>query len=106
MKHVINEQSYQLKLSSDHNEVLKRRIEEITGLILELMECKSPPLVYAFFLKEKLANFKLTRIVECLNPSISTPHEFYDTFQSVPMPLKNLLCELYLRKLAVPNEIE
>ena len=42
------------------------------------MECRFPSLVYALFLKEKFANDKLTRIVEGLNPSVSTPHEFYD----------------------------
>ena len=70
------------------------------------MECRSPSLVYALFLKEKFANFKLTRIMEGLNPSISTPHELYDTFQSVPIHMKNLLCELYLHNLVVPNETE
>ena len=49
-------------------------------------------------------NFKFTIIVEGLKPSISTPYEFYDVFQYVPMPLKNLLCELYLHNLAVPND--
>ena len=58
------------------------------------------------FLKEQLVNFKLTRTIEGHNPSISTPHEFYDAFQSIPMPLKNLLCELYLHNLAMPNDTE
>lgn len=48
----------------------------------------------------------MTRIVEGLNPSISTPHEFYDVFQSIPIPLNNLLYELYLDNLIVPNDIE
>ena len=69
-----------MKLSADQNEVLKRRIEQITGLILELMECRSSLPMYALFLKEKIPNYKLTRIMEGLNPSVSTPHEFYDAF--------------------------
>lgn len=68
------------------------------------MECRSPSSVYALFLKEKLLNLKLTRIVEGLNPSIATPHDFYDAFQYIPIPLNNLSCELYLHNLAVPND--
>ena len=67
------------------------------------MECRSPSPVYAIFLQEQLFNFKLIGIVEGLNLSISTPHKFYYAFQSSLMTLKNLLCELYLHNLAVPD---
>lgn len=106
LKHFIDEKVHQLKKNLDQNEILMRRIEQITRLILEIMECRSPSPVYALFLKEQLVNFKLTRIVEGLGPSISTSHEFYDAFQSIPMPLNNFLCELYLHNLVVPNDTE
>lgn len=79
------------------NEVLKRRIEQITGLIPELMECRSP--LHVFFFLKKI-------FMEDRSPSISTPLEFYDAFQYFSMTLKNLLCELYLHNLAVPNDTE
>ena len=80
MKCFINEEGHQLEKKLDQIEVLKRQIEQITRLIPELMECKSPSLMYALFLKEKLVNFILTRVVEGLSPSILTPREFYDAF--------------------------
>ena len=69
-----------MKQGSYQNEVLKRRIEKITRLIPELMECRSRSLVYALFLKEKFANYKLNRVVKELKPSISAPHEFFNAF--------------------------
>ena len=44
--------------------------------------------------------------MEGLNTSISTPHEFYDAFLYILMPLKNLLYELYLHYLVAPDNIE
>ena len=50
-----------------------------------------------------MVNFQLSRVIRGLNPSLNTPQEFYAAFKSVPMALQNILCELYVHNLAVPN---
>ena len=56
----MNRKGHQLEKKSNQIEVLKRWIDQNTRLIPKLMACRSPSLVYALFLKEKLINFKWT----------------------------------------------
>ena len=57
-------------------------------------------------LKEQFLNLKLTHLVQGLNPSLDTLHEFYFAFQSSLVATKNLLCELHLHNHAIPNDKE
>lgn len=92
---IIKDQAQQIEEKDNEVIVLQQRVMKVTELIPELMSCRSPSLIYTLFLKEKMINFQLSRIARGLNPSLQTPHDFYATFQSVPMPLQNFLCELY-----------
>jgi hypothetical protein len=100
---VIKEQAQQIKEKDNEIIVLQQCVTKVTELILELMSCRSPSPVYTLFLKEQMVNFQLSRITRGLNPSLQTPHELYAVFQSVPMALQNLLCELYVHNFAIPD---
>lgn len=75
-------------------------------MVPELMQRRAPPRVYAMHLRERYLNFKLNRIVRDLSPSLETPEEFYDAYQTSPAAVKNLLCELYLHNYVVPSDSE
>ena len=100
----IKEQAWQIEEKDNEIKFLQQHVTKVTELILELLSCKSPSPVYTLFLKEKMVNFQLSLVIQGLNPSLNTPQEFYTTFKSIPTTLKNLLCELYVHNLVVPND--
>ena len=51
-----------------------------------------------------MINFQLSQVAWGLNPSLNTPHDFYAAFKSIPMALQNLLYELYVDNLVVPDD--
>ena len=99
----IKEQALQVEDKDNEIKVLQQRVTKVTELIPELLSCRFLSPVYTLFLKEKMVNFQLSRVIRGLNPSLNTPQVFYAAFKLVPMALQNLLCELYVHNLAVPN---
>ncbi len=104
MLRTIKKQAQQIEEKDSEIMVLQQHITKIAELILELVNCRSPSLVYTLFLKEKMINFQLSRITQGLNPSLHTPQEFYAIFKLVLMALENLLCELYVHNLAILDD--
>jgi hypothetical protein len=102
----IREQAQQIEENDGEIEILQQHVTKITELILELMNCKSPSPFYTLFLKEKMINFQLSQITRGLNPSLHTPQEFYAAFKAALMTLQNLLCELYIYDLVVPDDTD
>lgn len=83
---------------------LKDKVDNVVALVPQMMACENPPRVYALHLKERHLSFKLSRFISSLSPSIETLHEFLQPYQSSPLEVKNLMCELYLHNYVVPND--
>lgn len=99
------DEHYQEALEKEEEvEKLHVKLNKVTSLILELMSCRSPSLVYAMFLKENLLNYQMTCVMQDRTPVLQEPLEFSQAFNNSHVAIKNFLCEIFLHNLAIPND--
>lgn len=103
---VIDKQQREIEKRDNKIKELEAKVDTITSMVPELMQCRAPTRVYALHLRERYLNFKLNHIVRDLSPSLETPEEFYDTYQTSPAAVKKLLCEFYLHNYFVASNSE
>lgn len=103
---IINKQQREIEKRDNHITELEAKIDTITSMVPELIQCRAPPRVYTLHLKEQYLNFKLNHIIRDLSLSLDTPKEFYDPYQTSPIVVKNLLCKFYLHNYAVTFDSE
>lgn len=106
MQEIIDKQQKEIETKDKQIVEFQTKVDIVVDMILELMQCRAPPRVYALYLKEQHLCFKLTHIVRELSPSFETTQEFYHAYQNFPATIKNLLCELYLHNYVVSYDTE
>ena len=72
----------------------------------QALACRSPPRVYALYLKEQFLLFYLMLTLKNVNAEFKLAREFYGLYQTLPPWQQNLLCELYVHNFVIPTETE
>lgn len=100
------DQHYQELLEKEEEEVekLQAKLTKVTSLIPKLMICWSPSPICAIFLREQFLNYQMTCIMRDRSPLLNEPLDFSQDFHSSHAAIQNLLCELFLHNLEVPND--